>query len=107
MSRVDEKPPAGLSRRARAVWRDVLRDYSLESRHLTVLESALRTLDRLDAARAIVDRDGMIVAGSKGQVRPHPMLAVERDCRISLARLWRELDLDGASAPDARLPRVG
>jgi hypothetical protein len=63
-----------------------------------------RLLDRLDAIAVTVEVDGLTVAGSAGQPRPHPLLAEQRQAQLALGRL---LDLLGLIDPDrrARIPR--
>jgi len=98
------KPPAHLSRRAKAIWRDLVAEYTFAAHELTLLRAACETVDRLEEARALIARDGLVVAGYRGQPRPNPMLAVERDCRIALARLWRELAM--RDPDESRPPRI-
>lgn len=38
--------------------------------------------------------DGLVVRDDRHNLRPHPLLMVEKDCRIAFARLVRELGLD-------------
>jgi hypothetical protein len=53
-------------------------------------------------AQSILSRDGLIIAGREGGVRPHPAVAIRRDAEISFARLLRELDLDTEPASGLR-----
>jgi hypothetical protein len=71
-----------------------LREYQLEPHHLRLLQAAAECWDRLQQARELLSRDGLVIAGREGGMRPHPAAAIERDCRIAFARLIRELDLD-------------
>jgi phage terminase small subunit len=59
----------------------------------------LETLDRYDEARAEIKKHGAYYRDRFGSPKPHPAVAVERDCRVSAARLWRELDLDHGPVP--------
>jgi hypothetical protein len=49
----------------------------------------LKTRDRLAEVRARIAEDGLMVAGSQGQPRCHPLLALERGLA---ADLWRSLN---------------
>jgi phage terminase small subunit len=59
---------------------------------LLQLEDVLRARDRLEDVRGEIGRDGLTVTGSKGQTRPHPLLAteraLERQVEDGLERLW-------------------
>jgi hypothetical protein len=58
----------------------------------------LKTRDRLAEVRARIAEDGLMVVGSQGQPRCHPLLALERGLA---GDLWRALDwLRGALALD-------
>ncbi|UQR65091.1 P27 family phage terminase small subunit [Bradyrhizobium sp. C-145] len=96
------KPPAHLTEQTRAWWRFVVREYALEPHHLRILQAAAECWDRLQQAREILLRDGLVVEGREGGIRPHPAVAIERDSRISFARLVRELDLDTEPSSSAR-----
>jgi phage terminase small subunit len=101
-----DAPPSDLSAAAQEFWRQVMGAFELERHHVVTLNLALHAWDRAEEARMIVDRDGMTVRDRFAQLRPHPMLAVERDARGQYARLMREVDLDGAAEPDVRPPRA-
>jgi len=92
-------------RPATAKWyRGVLKDFDLESHHIRLLLLAAEAWDRCQAAREIIDRDGMTYDDRFDQPKPRPEVAIERDSRIGFARLLRELALDGVDAPEA--PRM-
>src|SRR3954447_24221921 len=98
-------PPDHLqTAQARELWRATVKDFDLAGHELAVLEQAAKCLDRLVEARELLDVEGICVRDRFGQPRPHPAAAIERDCRIALARLLRELQL-GAEAPEPRIPR--
>lgn len=89
------EPPDHLSARAQTFWIGVAETWALGPDHLEILRRACEVLDRLDAAEALVRRDGLVVTGSKGQPIAHPAVAIERDCRTGFARLMRQLNLEG------------
>jgi P27 family predicted phage terminase small subunit len=93
-------PPSHLSPSARQWWETTVETYLLEPHHVKLLQLACEAWDRCQAAREQLDREGMTVPGREGGVRPHPAISVERDARLSCARLIRELDLDTAPSPD-------
>jgi hypothetical protein len=55
-------------------------------------------MDRLDAIAETVEADGLTIAGSRGQPRPHPLLAEQRQAQLALGRL---LDLLRLTEPTA------
>jgi len=101
-------PPAHPSDEAGAWWRDVLRDFDLESHHVRLLQAASEAWDRMQQARqALADHGGLTFADPNGNIRAHPCVAMERDARVAFARLVRELDLDaGAPAERSRPPSL-
>ena len=69
-------PPAHLSPSAALWWQTAVDRYVLEEHHLRLLQLVCEAWDR-------------------GQgVKSHPCVAIERDARLAVARLVRELDLD-------------
>lgn len=60
-----------------------------------VLRTALEAFDRLNEARAIVQREGMIVTTAKsGAKHQHPAMQIEREARTQLLAAWKQLGLD-------------
>ena len=101
--------PGHLSPRSKRIYRSVVADYDLdtEPHAREVLRLALEALDRADQARETVAREGAFYANRFGEPRAHPAIGVERDCRVQVARLFRELSLDAGEFLDTRPPRVG
>jgi P27 family predicted phage terminase small subunit len=101
--------PKHLSARSKRIYRSVVDDYDLarELHALEVLRLGLEALDRAEEAREIIAREGMTYSNRFGEPRAHPAVAVERDCRVQVARLFRELSLDAGDYDDSRPPRVG
>jgi phage terminase small subunit len=85
--------PPHLSPEAAQWWRDAVGTYVLKPHHLKLLRAACEAMDRMEGARVVIANEGMTVPTRNG-VKAHPLLAVERDARLGLARLIRELDLD-------------
>jgi phage terminase small subunit len=101
------KPPAHLGRATAQWWRSVNDDFELDPHHIRLLTLAAEAWDRGQAAREIVEREGMTFQDRFGCPKPRPEVAIERDSRIGFARLLRELALDGVDAPEGpRVPRT-
>jgi P27 family predicted phage terminase small subunit len=99
------EPPAHLSKDAKRWWRNVVTEFQLEDHHLRLLESACSCWDRAEAARKEVAAHGKLtVADANGNLRAHPLIAVERDARTLLARVIRELDLDSEGPTERSRP---
>jgi hypothetical protein len=95
MSPKQPKAPKDLSSATRRWWSLMQSDYDIEdSGGLAVLTLAARALDRAEAAKAVIDRDGMLVTDRWGQAKAHPACAVERDARAAMLAAIRNLHLD-------------
>lgn len=99
------EPPSHLGADAKAWWRSVMRDYSLEPHHQHLLQAACEAWDRMQQARqALDDHGGLTFTDDRGVIRAHPAVAMERDARVAFARLVRELDLDAGGLAEAPRP---
>lgn len=99
------RAPAHLTESARALWRQVDAEYDLEDFERRLLTLACEALDRCDQARLAIREHGLTCEDGKGNPRPRPEVAIERDARLAAARLFRELNLRDSGEAD-RLPRV-
>jgi phage terminase small subunit len=97
--------PAHIKGPIRGWARQVMADFDLEPHHVLLLTKACEAHMRGDQARRQLDRDGLTVMGKQG-LRSHPCVAIERDSRLSFARLVRELALDANAPDDPRPPRI-
>ncbi len=101
------KPPEGLSERAQAFWVEVVGSYVVDDAPgRELLLRACQAIDLADSARAVYLADGLTVTTRLGEVRAHPMVAVERDARLAIARLLRELRIT-EEPDDHRPPKLG
>jgi phage terminase small subunit len=101
-------PPEHLRPDTAEWWRSVAKDYALEPHHLRILTLAAESWDRGVEAREAIAKHGAVYIDRFDQPRARPEVAIERDSRISFARLVRELALD-LDPPDeaSRPPRLG
>jgi hypothetical protein len=88
--------PKHLTARSKRIFRQIIADYDLSSEPhaLEILGLAL-------------EAHGMTYVDRFGAPRQRPEIAIERDSRLAVARLFRELSLDAADYTDPRPPRIG
>src|SRR5882672_6190490 len=94
--------PPHLSDITRRWWQSVLAEYALEPHHLHLLKLACEALDRAEQARQALATNGTTYTDRFGAPRLRPEVSIERDSRLSFARLCRELDLDTETAVSPR-----
>lgn len=91
-----EPSPADLQAPGKQLWQRVTAKYVLTPPELLILEEAARTADELAglerAVRALRAAD-LVVAGSMGQLKAHPLLDETRRHRVLLDRLTAALNL--------------
>jgi len=91
------RPPRGLSAAGQALWSDVLGDlqegWELDARELHLLGRACRCADELASLEGAVDRDGVMVDGSRGQTIVHPALGEARQLRLVQLRLLGAIEM--------------
>lgn len=90
----DPRPPAGLSRQARAWWRAVCKEYDLLPGDLHLVEGICRALDTIAACRKVTATEGVTVRDHRGQVRVHPLVVEERLQRELIRRALATLGFD-------------
>lgn len=86
--------PRHLSARSRKLWRAVCREYEIDDAGRAVLMVALQAYDRLEQARLIVAREGLLLTGPRGAVRANPALRIERDARAGFLAAVGRLGLE-------------
>lgn len=98
------RPPRHLSPAARRLFADVVSRYELEAHHTALLIKSLEAYDRAEQARAEIGAGPLAVHSRFGELKPHPLLAVERDNRAQFGALMRQLglDIEGPPPPSAR-----
>ena len=91
------KPPAGLGKVGKQLWRDVVADvaegWQLDALDLARLEAACHAADRVDALEAAVDEDGLMIRGSTGQNVLHPAVSEARQQRALATALLGKVEL--------------
>jgi P27 family predicted phage terminase small subunit len=88
-------PPKHLSAEAKRLWDRLRNDYVLDdSGGLLLLQSALESFDRLQQARAILAKEGIVAKDRFGQGKPHAAAAVEAGARQQMHSALRLLRLE-------------
>jgi hypothetical protein len=93
--------PAHLGESGAALWRDVAWKYGLRADELAVLLRACETADKIDAINAALAGQPLVVNGSLGQQREHPLLSEWRQQVKLQAALLAQLKLPNSAAPSA------
>ncbi len=106
----ERRPPAApehLAEATKAWWTSVVAEWSLDAHHLHLLQLACSAWDRAEQARVAIAEHGLVFKDRFGAPRARPEVAIERDSRISFARLLRDLDLhdETPASPLALRPR--
>lgn len=93
--KTNQKAPSHLSTEAKRIWQEILSEYSIDdAAGLRILRVSLEAFDRAQAARASIDKEGMTVRDKFNQLKPHPLLPIERDSRASFLAGLKALNLD-------------
>jgi hypothetical protein len=85
--------PSGLEIAGKRLWRRIAAAYTLREDELFLLEQACRVADTLALLEAGMKGADLIVAGSMGQLREHPLLSEARQQRALLGRFLAQLKL--------------
>lgn len=93
--------PDGLGEAGQALWREVRADWELRPDEDRLLHAACRTLDEIERMQATLADASPVVTGSKGQVRPHPLIAEVRAHRLALRQLLASVDVEWPDDPGA------
>ena len=104
MTESNPLPPKHLQPKTRDWFNHVIADYALEEHHVRLLTLACESWNRCVQAREAIAEHGLTVTDRFGFPRARPEIAVERDAKISFARLCRELDLDTEATPENPRP---
>ena len=93
--------PKGLSPSAKLAWKAIVSDLAasglLNPVDSAIIELAAVALGRARDARALVEREGMIVEGGRGRLVKHPGLLIEQQAGVEARRCLESLGI-GPSA---------
>lgn len=96
-----QKPPDGLSKRARAWWRKVTNDYEFDAHHFHLLTLACQALDQATEARRELDANGSVFLDRFEQPKESPWVQIEHRARNDFRVLCRELGLDAEQTSES------
>ena len=99
-------PPRPLGKHGLALWKSVTAEYGIEDcGGVEMLAQACAALDRAEACRVLIDRDGEVTRIKGGGMKDHPALKHELANRAFLVRTLGRLGLDvEAIRPPGRPP---
>lgn len=97
------RPPTGLRKSGRELWRALLTDYELDQHEQATLLQACRLADICDDLQRTIESEGLMSESSQGP-RVHPAVVELRQQGIALARLLAALRIPAGEADDGRTP---
>lgn len=84
-----------LSKEALKIQNSILKEYDInDEAGLAILKTGMESYDLMQKSQKIVERDGLTVAGDRGGIKAHPLLAVIRDSRAQFLMALKHLNLD-------------
>ena len=98
-----QRAPKYLMENSKKFFNKTIKEYQLEEHHILILIMACECLDRIEQARNILKKTGlMYVDQATGKIKMNVAAKIELDNKTVFARLIRELCLD--IEPENRSP---
>lgn len=96
MTDLHRVPPASRTwgKKARALWRQVCREWQLGPDALEVLRTACDSLDRYHRAQRVLQIEGLTFSSSSGQLKKHPCCEIVKNERAGFLAAIRVLGLE-------------
>ena len=89
------RTPKQLSKEAKSIWRKLTEEYGITDAGGTeILRTGLEAFDRAQSARASIEKVGLMIKDRFGAVKPHPLIACERDSRAAYLAALKQLNMD-------------
>jgi hypothetical protein len=99
--------PKGLGVEGKRLWKAITSEFECEEQELIALEQCCRALDLAARLAAELDAEkSLTVTGSRGQTRPHPLIASTQSAWLTFGRLYASLRLPESTNANVRLPQV-
>jgi P27 family predicted phage terminase small subunit len=90
-----QQQPKHLSTAAKKLYREISDEIDVSDTAASLLLQTLcEQFDRMNEARGILAKDGVVIDDRFGQKRAHPACAIEKDAIAALTRCWRLLGFD-------------
>jgi len=87
--------PKHLSAESKKVWKAIVEEYQISDvAGLRILRVALEAFDRSQKCRLSIAKIGLLIKDKFGQLKPHPLLPIERDSRAAFLAGLKALNLD-------------
>jgi P27 family predicted phage terminase small subunit len=96
------QPPKHLRADTKQWYASIVGEFCLDSHHLRLLTKACESWDRSELARESLAEHGLTYTDRFGSPKARPECAIDRDNKISFARLIREIGLDVSPPTEAR-----
>ncbi|HWE52463.1 MAG TPA: phage terminase small subunit P27 family [Bryobacteraceae bacterium] len=88
------KPPSHLTAAGRKLWKNIAAEIDLDAAAVLLLTTMCESLDRMNQAKRILKREGVVFRDRFGQRKAHPACGIERDSAATMTRCWRLLGFD-------------
>lgn len=87
--------PDHLTTEAASWWQRLTKEYDIgDDAGRLLLQTALESFDRMRGCQSAIARDGAMIKDRFEQLKPHPLLATERDARAQMLAALKALNLD-------------
>jgi phage terminase small subunit len=96
------QPPKHLRADTKRWFASIVEEFDLDSHHVRLLIKASESWDRSELAREALTKHGLTYTDRFGSPKARPECAIDRDNKISFARLIREIGLDVSQPTESR-----
>jgi P27 family predicted phage terminase small subunit len=90
-------PPAELDTAGQQLWSDIVADvapgWELDSRDVALLTAACQSADTVARLTAVIQTEGDMIAGSRGQLKVNPAVVEARMQRATMSSLLTRIEM--------------
>jgi len=98
------RAPLHLSKKTREWWQRIVEAYEFQDFELRLLTAAGESWDRKEAARGVIEKEGLTYLDRFSQPVTRPEVGIERDSRLAFLRCMRQLALSEEPPEDRPKP---